>query len=54
MKNELADILEVIEAILNFSQISIQEVVKFKENKALKNGKFNKRIFLESVENINE
>lgn len=54
LKNELADILEVIEAILTFSQISIQEVVKSKENKALKNGKFNKRIFLESVENSNE
>lgn len=54
LKNELADILEVIEALLNFSQISLQDVLEIKEKKALKNGKFNNRIFLEQVENTDE
>ena len=54
LKNELADILEVIEALLNFSQISLQDVLEIKEKKALKNGKFNNRIFLEQVEYTDE
>ena len=53
-QNNLADILEVIEALLNFSQISLQDVLEIKEKKALKNGKFNNRIFLEQVEYTDE
>ena len=46
---ELADVLEVIEAITNAYGLSIDTVVQTKQKKALTNGKFNHRIFLETV-----
>lgn len=48
--NETADVLEVIDAILDYHGISYEEVLARKIIKAKKNGRFNKRIFLESVE----
>lgn len=47
---ELADILEVIEAIAVFHNCSFDQLLDIKEKKALKNGKFQKRLFLKSVE----
>lgn len=46
---ELADILEVVEALANSQGSNMDEVLKIKEEKAKKNGKFEKKYFLESV-----
>ena len=50
LTNEIADVLEVIESLLKASDISYDDVVKIKEEKAKTNGKFDKKILLESVE----
>lgn len=47
---ELADIMEVVEALTVFRGSTLDEVLKVKEKKAAKNGKFEKRLFLEKVE----
>lgn len=47
---ELADILEVIEAIAASKCISFDDIWKIKQKKAENNGKFNKRVFLIEVE----
>ena len=44
---ELADIVEVIYAILNSKNISIEEFEKIRKAKVEKRGAFKKRIFLE-------
>lgn len=49
-KEELADILEVIDAILTFKQFSRHDINAIKEKKAQSNGAFNKKIVLASVE----
>ena len=46
MTHELADVLEVIEALMKASDITLDNVIKVKEEKAITNGKFDKRIFL--------
>lgn len=46
---ELADILEVVEALANANDSNFSELLKIKEEKAKKNGKFEKKFFLESV-----
>ena len=46
---ELADIIEVIEALAKHKGSSLEEVLEIKENKAKKNGKFEKKIFLQKV-----
>ncbi|MGN1421119.1 MAG: phosphoribosyl-ATP pyrophosphohydrolase [Eubacterium sp.] len=46
---ELADILEVVEALANSQGSNLAEVLKIKEEKANKNGKFEKKYFLERV-----
>lgn len=46
---ELADILEVVEAIAVFQGSSLNEVLKIKESKANENGRFEKKYYLESV-----
>jgi predicted house-cleaning noncanonical NTP pyrophosphatase (MazG superfamily) len=51
-KEELADILEVIDAILVFKQFSQNDITEIKEKKSQSNGAFTKRIILTSVENI--
>ncbi len=47
---ELADIAEVIDALAKSAGSSFQTVLSIKEVKAAKNGKFEKRLFLDSVE----
>lgn len=47
---ELADIIEVVEALANANGSSLKNVLEIKEQKAVKNGKFEKRLFLEKVE----
>ena len=46
---ELADILEVVEALAKNQGSSFEEVLKLKKQKQKKNGAFDKRIFLVSV-----
>ena len=47
---ELADILEVVEYLAKAKGSNLDEVLKLKEKKASKNGAFEKKIFLECVE----
>ncbi len=51
---EIADILEVIESILKFKKVSEEEILKIKNEKKSKRGGFDKKIFLEKEEKINE
>ncbi len=44
---EFADILEVIDAIADYENFSIEEVQKIKEKKAEERGRFQKRIILD-------
>ncbi|NOY15097.1 MAG: nucleoside triphosphate pyrophosphohydrolase [bacterium] len=46
---ELADVLEVFEAIIRFKKINLQELNKVKLAKAKQKGGFGKRIILEKV-----
>lgn len=46
---ELADILEVIEALAGTKGKTLDEILEIKQRKAIKNGKFEKRLFLEKV-----
>ena len=46
---ELADILEVLEAICGAIGIEPSQILKLKEEKAKERGSFKKRIFLETV-----
>jgi len=48
-KEELADIFEVIDAILSFKKLSLDEINTIKEEKAHSNGTFSKRIILTSI-----
>ncbi len=47
---ELADLQEVILAILKFQDTSLEDFERIRINKALKNGSFDKRFFLKGVE----
>ena len=47
---EIADVLEVIYAILEFKNVSKEEIEKVRIDKKNKRGAFKERIFLESVE----
>lgn len=47
---ELADILEVIEALAKAKGSSLDEVMNLKIKKSIKNGSFDKKLFLEYVE----
>ncbi len=49
-KEELADLLEVIYAIANVKKIDLAEVEKIRLQKRTKRGGFEKKIYLESVE----
>ena len=46
---EMADILEVIEAIINLFELDFNKIISFKNNKRKEKGAFDKRIILESV-----
>lgn len=47
---ELADILEVIEALAKAKGSSLDEIMNLKIKKSIKNGSFDKKLFLEYVE----
>ena len=51
---EIADLQEVLTAFMKSSSISITQVQQAMSNKALKNGKFDKQIFLERVKDEND
>ena len=46
---ELADILEVIDAICEVKGVKLEDVIKIKENKRLNRGGFSKKIYLKEV-----
>lgn len=48
-EEELADIVEVVEALAKVQGVSFEKLLEIKEQKAKKNGKFDKRYFLERV-----
>ena len=48
-KKELADKLEVLRAMAEFNGFTLEEILEEAQKKKLKNGGFNKRIFLEKV-----
>lgn len=50
IKKEIADVLEVLEALENTLHINHQEILSIKEKKAHNNGAFEKKIYLEYVE----
>lgn len=47
---EMADLLEVIDAIIDMKNFDRQELAVVRENKNIEKGKFERRIILESVE----
>ncbi len=47
---ELADILEVVDAICDFKHFNKQELIHLKQQKVNKRGGFKKRIILEKVD----
>lgn len=47
--NEIGDVLEVIEAILKYKNVSIETIYKIREDKNSNSGKFEKRIYLHEV-----
>ncbi len=47
---ELADIVEVVDALAKAQGSSLENVIEIKNKKSSKNGKFEKRLFLEKVE----
>jgi len=51
-EEELADILEVIEHIITAFNFNKKRILEIREKKAKKNGKFNKKIILEKVFNM--
>lgn len=46
---ELADMLEVMQALVKIDGYSIEDIIKVSQEKANKRGVFDKRIFLEKV-----
>lgn len=46
---ELADMLEVMQALVKIDGYSIEDIIKVSQEKANKRGAFDKRIFLEKV-----
>ncbi len=54
IKKEIADVLEVLEALENILHIDQQEIMSIKEKKAHNNGAFDKKIYLEYVEDSYE
>lgn len=46
---ELADIVEVIYAILEYKKVNLEDFEKIRKDKVQKRGAFNKKIFLEKT-----
>lgn len=51
---ELSDIIEIVETLKNIYDIQTDEIEEVRKTKVNKNGKFDKKIFLEFVEEKNE
>ncbi len=54
LKEELADVIEVIDAILYHNKISLEEVLKIRDLKRAKKGGFEKGVFLEYIDYFDE
>jgi predicted house-cleaning noncanonical NTP pyrophosphatase (MazG superfamily) len=54
LKEEMADVIEVIDAMLFHNQISLEEVLAIRDAKRAKKGGFEKGIFLESIDYFDE
>lgn len=52
LKEEIADVIEVIDAILYHNDISLEEVLKIRDAKKEKKGGFETGLFLESIDYI--
>lgn len=52
--NELADIQEIVDKLKDVYQIDQDEITTIQKAKAVKNGKFDKKLFLVSVEDKHE
>jgi predicted house-cleaning noncanonical NTP pyrophosphatase (MazG superfamily)/8-oxo-dGTP pyrophosphatase MutT (NUDIX family) len=53
-KEELADVLEVIDSIIKLEKFSKEEITKLKQNKLKQRGSFKKRIILDEVNNFTD
>lgn len=54
LKEELADVIEVIDAILYHNNISLEEVLAIRDMKKEKRGGFEKGVYLESIDYFDE
>ena len=54
LKEEIADVIEVIDAILHHNGIELEEVLKIRDEKKAKKGGFEEGLYLESIDYINE
>lgn len=54
LKEEIADVIEVIDAILYHNNISLDEVLKIRDAKKLRKGGFEKGLYLESIDYFDE
>lgn len=51
---EIADVYEVLLALIKLNDCNIDEIEKLALNKAMKNGRFDKKIFLEKTDSNKE
>lgn len=54
LKEEIADVIEVLDAILYHNKISLEEVLAFRDAKKEKRGGFETGLFLESIDYFDE
>jgi len=54
LKEEMADVIEVIDAMLYHNKISLAEVLAIRDVKRIKKGGFEKGVFLESIDYFDE
>lgn len=54
IKEEIADVLEVIDALMSTFNIQKDDIDNIRNIKAMKNGRFDNKIFLEYVEDNDE
>ncbi len=54
LKEEMADVIEVIDAMLYHNKISLEEVLAIRDKKREKRGGFEKGVFLESIDYFDE
>lgn len=54
LKEEIADVIEVIDAILYHNHITLEEVLAIRDAKKIQKGGFEKGVFLESIDYFDE